>query len=142
MKLLNERTKIAKAMNFGRYPVLRINLDDHAGFDTTDYCVGEKVRVAYQSKNYGEMYTRGEIYVEKGEVAISSNAVCVHSDFGYADVMEMAEWANTPIVRAGQEVVVVMYMPTVEIYIVRMMRVGDRVDPHCMRAVTLEDVDD
>ena len=142
MKLLKERTEIAKAMNFGKYPVLRINLEDHAGFDTTDYCVGEKVRVAYESKRYGEMHTRGKIYIEKGKVAISSNSTCVHSDFGYTDVMEMAEWANTPVVRAGQEVVVIMYIPTAKMCIVRMMKVGDRIDPHCMVAVTLEDIED
>lgn len=142
MKILTERTEIAKAMNFGKYPILRINMEDHAGFDTTEYCVGEKVRVAYESRRYGEMYTRGEIYIEKGKVAISGNATCIHSDFGYSDVMEMAEWSNTPIVRAGQEVVVVHYYPSSKICIVRMMRVGDRVDPHCMTVAVLEEIEE
>ena len=142
MKLVSERTEIAKIMNFGKYPVLTLNTEDHGGFDTTSFCIGCDVRVAYQTKRYGESYTRGHLYVEDGKVSISNNSTCIHSDFGYSDVMEMVHWANTPIIRAGQEVAVVMDLPSSKMCVVRMMRVGDRVDPHCMVAVTLTDIEE
>lgn len=61
MKLISDRTEIAKAMNFGKYPVVTVNIEDHGGFDTTSYCIGCDCRVAYTSKRYGEMYTRGHV---------------------------------------------------------------------------------
>ena len=141
MKLLTERTEIAKAMNFGKYPVLTLNMEDHDGFEDTTYCIGCNVRVAFDTKNHGQLHTEGHIYLEGGKVCISNNAVCIHSDFGYSDVMEMVKWANTPMLHAGQEVVVVFDWPTEKGCVVRMMRVGERIDPHCMTVTTLEDID-
>ena len=35
MKFLTERTEIAKAINFNKYPVLRINMENDKGFMDT-----------------------------------------------------------------------------------------------------------
>lgn len=144
-KYITKRTEIAKAINFGKYPVLRLDVTNKLGYDENDehgFCEGDKVRVAFQTKNYGELYTHGNIYREDGKIAISGNATCISSSFGYHDVIEMAEWANTPLIHAGQEVVVVLYNPEIKACIVQLMKVSDRIDPHCMTVAVLEEIDE
>lgn len=60
------------------------------------------------------MHTRGHIYIEKGTVGISNNSVCLSNRFGYSDVMEMQHWANTPIVKANQDVIVIYDFKDIE----------------------------
>ena len=150
MKYLTDRTEIAKAINFGKYPVLTLNRENQPYKDLyedteySDYAVGCRVRVAWDSKDprYKGMTTHGKIYIEKGKIRISGEGACLSSIFGYTDVMEMAAEANTPIVHAGQTVVVVEEFPSKKCCTVRLMKVSDRIDIHCTTVATLNDIEE
>lgn len=144
MKMLTDRKEIAKAMNFGKYPVLVLDMENHCGFENTDFCEGQKVRVAWDSadKRYEGMTTEGNIYMEDGKIAISNNASMLKADWGYHDVISDAEWANAPVVHKGQTVIVIMDWKSVKRCAVRMMKVSERIDIHCMTVAHLEDIED
>lgn len=147
MKFLTERTEIAKAINFSKYPVLHINLENRPYADIREgstYAVGCRVRVAWDHKNpeYEGMTTHGNLYTENGRYAISSEGGCLHADFGYHDVIEMQEEARAPVVHRGQKVIVVEDWPSKKMCRVRMMQVPDRIDILCMTVCTLKDVEE
>lgn len=129
MKLLTDRKEIAQAMNFGKYPVVRIDVETpKAGWD--DVFEGDLVRVESQSKRYPGSYIRGRVmkYPEDGErYSIMPETVCLHNDFGYGDVIEMLGYAQAPMLHAGETVVVIEDAPKQRAVRVRMMRVSDSV---------------
>lgn len=145
MRLTNKR-EIAEAMNFGKYPVLVLDRENHKGFEKygdTLYCEGQKVRVAWDHKDprYAGMTTQGNIYMdEDGCLAISGNGAMLKADWGYSDVMEDAEWANAPVVHKGQTVVVIHNWPSKKKCMVEKLKVSDRIDRFCITVATLEDV--
>ena len=87
------------------------------------------------------MTTKGHLYYEYGKFGISAGASMLKASFGASDVLEMAHWANTPIVQANQEVVVVIEYPSQHSVAVRLMKTSARVDPNCMTALTLLDIE-
>jgi len=139
-KILTNRQEIAKAINFGKYPVLTLDIYNHGGFDDSAYSIGCDVRVAYNTSRHGVLHTNGHLFVENGKFAISGSGACIKSGFGLADVEKMAHWANTPVVKADDVVVVVMTSKEFGIYLVELMKVSKRVDPHCTTVVTLEHI--
>jgi len=144
MIYLTDRHEIAKAINFGKHPVLYLNRENHKGFTNTDYAVGCRVRVAWDHKDprYAGMTTHGNLYIENGRLAISSEGGCLHADFGYRDVIEMQEEARAVVVHKSQTVVVVEDWPSKKVCTVRMMKVSDWIDPHCMTVARLEDLEE
>lgn len=144
MMYLTDRHEIASAMNFGKYPVLRINMENRP-FEGSRYAKGCRVRVAWDSKDrrYEGMTTHGELFLDDdGKLGITGEGACLRASFGYSDVMRMAEEANTPVVHKGQPVVVVMEIPSTKTCLVRMMKVESRIDIHCQTVCNLEDIDD
>ena len=142
MKFLTERTEIAKAINFGKYPVLYINLENRK-YEGSDYAVGCRVRVAWdhKDKRYEGMTTHGNLYIENGRYGISAEGGCLHADFGYHDVIKMKDEAAAVVVHKCQEVVVVEDWPSKKQCRVRMMKVSDWIDTQCMTAARLEDLE-
>ena len=64
MKYLKDRTEIAKAMNFGKYPVIKIDIRNKPAKDyasESDYAVGDKVRVAWDKAGYEGMTAKSFI---------------------------------------------------------------------------------
>lgn len=111
MKQLKERTEIAMAMNLGKYPVVKLDLEDEitvagtlAGFR------GSKVRVPW---NYGGQtyYTVCTLnyWIEENKISLMSEGATLSARFGYNDVMEMFENANTPVLDKNQEFVLVVH---------------------------------
>ncbi len=145
MKYLKDRQEVAEAINFGKYPVLSLDRENRPYKSIrpdSDYAVGCRVRVAWDHKDprYAGMTTHGALYIEDGKLKISSEGACLSASFGYTDVMKMVSEANTPIVHAGQLVVVVEEWPSVKSCTVRIMRVSDHIDTQCMVAATLQDI--
>lgn len=141
MKLLTDRKEIAQAMNFGKYPVVRINVETpKAGWD--DVFDGDLVRVESPSKRYPGSYIRGRVmkYPEDGErYSIMPDTVCLHNDFGYGDVIEMLGYAQAPMLHAGETVVVIEDAPKQRAARVRMMRVSNSVRDFVYPTCYLED---
>lgn len=138
MKFLTDRKEIAKALNFGEYPILDIDIDKAKD----GYAVGCDVKVAYNTRNYGELETQGNIIVENGKEYITNNAVCIKSSFGVRDVQEMIRWAKAPVVRAGQEVAVVRHSTEYGVFTVEIMKISNRIDAHCQIVAELEHIEE
>ena len=120
MKYLTDRTEIGKAINFGKHPVLFINRENRPYPDFGgDYSIGCKVRVAYDNGMEG---------------------MTLKASFGRSDVLDMVEWAQAPVVRKGQTVVVVEDWPSEGKCSVRLMKVPDRIDVHCQTVAVLQDI--
>jgi len=140
MKYLTDRTEIAMAMNFGKYPVIRIDRETPKdGYN--DFYEGDQIKVLTPKPGYPDSYATGKIYYSEGKYGVMTDASCLHASFGYADVLEMIENAQAPVVKAGQEVVLIEDYPERRTCCVRIMKVSDRVDSHVYPCATLEDVD-
>lgn len=147
MKFLTERTEIAKAMNFGKYPVLYIDRDNRPYNSVempSDYCRGSKCRLEWEHKDprYADMTARCQLYYDKGRYFLSQEAACLTADFGRRDVLEMVEWARVPVLRCGQTVIVVEDFTMQKIVRVRMMKISDRKNLNCSTVTSLEDIEE
>lgn len=131
MRLLKEREEIGRAMNFGKYPVLHINMENNKGYGE-GYAEGDLVKVNFEAPRFEGLTTRGNIICEDGKFRITNNSVCLKASFGYSDVMEDMMWANAPLVNKSQEVVVIMDWPSKKGCTVAIMKVSDRIDTNCM----------
>lgn len=151
MKLLSERTEIAQALNFGKYPVLNINLDNEEKILRNDgsverYCKGCDVKVEYKTNNHGTLSTRGNIYYDfladenffENGFKISNNSTCLSDSFGYRDIMEDLRWASAPTLKAGQEVVIVFNSEKSKIAVVMIGKVSDEINQFCMTCATIK----
>lgn len=150
MKVLAGRTETAQALNFGKYPVLNIDLDNEERIERNDgsverYCKGCDVKVEYEG-NHGTLTTRGQIYydfleneniIEDG-FKISASGACLHASFGYEDVMEDLRWAKATTVKAGQEVALLVTSAKLKMFFVLIGKVSDRIDPFCITCATIE----
>lgn len=144
MKYLTDRQEIAQAMNFGKYPVVRINVETpKAGWD--DVFEGDLVKVASPTRRDPNSYIRAKLAKypdDGGRYAIMPDSVCLHSSFGYGDVIEMLGYAQAPMLHAGEMVVVIEDAPTQRLVKVRMMKVSDKVRDFVFPTCYLEDVND
>ena len=141
---LTDRHEIAVAMNFGKYPVMTINLENRP-FEGSRYAKGGRVRVAWDHKDrrYEGMTTHGELILdEDGKLKITGEGGMLSASFGYHDVMKHAAEANVPVVHKEQAVVVVMDLPSKKTCLVRMMKVSPRIDIHCQIVCHLDDIED
>lgn len=139
-KYLTDRHEIAMAMNFGKHPVLRINMETpKAGYDTLYY--GDQVEVMTPTHGYPDSRERGNLYYCEGRFSISSNAAFLDSSFGYRDVIESLEWAQAPKLHAGETVVVIEDWPIARRCAVHMMKLPDRISKFTTPCCTLEEID-
>lgn len=146
MKFLTDRQEIARHMNFNKYPVLYIDMDNRRYKDdpTCDYTVGCQVRVAWDDPDprYKDMYCTGDLYYYEGKFKISNHATCLHADFGRHDVLEMCKNANTPMIHKGDTVVIVQDYSARGTCLVRLMKMPNRMDKFCQVVATLEDIEE
>lgn len=139
MTYLTDRHEIAKAMNFGKYPVVHINMETPKdGYE--GYFVGDKVKVMAPNGRYTDAYATGDLYYCDGEYGVNTDACGLHAGFGYYDVMESMKIAQAPVFHAGEQVVVIEDYPKAARCCVHLMKVSDRVDAHVYPCCTLKEV--
>ena len=138
MKIISGKTEIAAAINFGRYPVIRIDMSQ-----TDDYgVIGAPVRIDNGTFSTGEPYfVRCHLRTFKDENVLTFDAggVALKANLSYSDYERMLEYANAPIVKPDQDIMVCMVDsgrrlvcdPVV-------LRTGKHVDPYCMTPLDLE----
>lgn len=141
MKYLTDRQEIAKAMNFGKYPVIRIDVETPVRDGALQ---GDMVKVAAPNARYPDNYIRGRVmkFDDDDRYVIMPENVCLKSDFGYGDVIESLGWAQAPMLHAGEAVVVVEDAPERRMCMVRMMRVSNSVRDFVFPTCHLEDWSD
>ena len=108
MKLLKDRKELAMAMNFGRYPVLRIDLAD-----ADDYGLkGCRVRIdagTFRSGDPDISPATLRVYRDERKLTPSCSGSVLSASFTYHDYVEMTENAMAPLIHPDEDVVVAVY---------------------------------
>ena len=110
MREIRSREEYAKAVNFGKYPVLMIDMNQKGFMD--EIFDGGKVRIDFGNFKDGERYLGcGEFkyYKKENKFYVASYGCMITKDFTYEDAMESAEYGNSPIIDEGDEVVIVVH---------------------------------
>lgn len=140
MKILKDKHELAMAMNFRKYPVLTIDLAD-----SDDYGLkGCKVRIDAGTFDDGLPYTIKatlRVYNDECKLTTSSACVCLCEGFTYDDYVEMAEYANAPLIKPEQEVVVAVYDSKKRIPYAAFITKTTKVHRHCSTPIGFENTD-
>lgn len=105
---IKDRVAVAKAINFGEYPIITIDLADRDEYGL----VGCKVRIDNGTFRTGEPYfVRATIRVYSDEKVLTTSGAGTYlkAGYGYSDVKEMIEWANAPLIKPDQDVLLVIH---------------------------------
>ena len=144
MKLLIDKTDIAAALNFNKYPVFTLDLDSTVkGFeDCKGFKKGSCCRLRYDSKYSSEpFYVKCTLTLENCELTLSPETCLLKGSYNWQDHLNDAVKAMTPIVMPGQEVAILFFSSANSTAFVRIMRVSEKIDINCVTAATLTDVD-
>ena len=136
--IIGERKEIAKAINFGNYPVLSIDLDNrpYGG----DYVVGGKVNVAWDKAGYEGMDSECDLVISDGKYKLLGHGAMLSAHYGIDDFLANVNRANNPMVHKGQVVAVAHYSKSNGGFFVRMMQVSDRISVLSQVVAELVDV--
>ena len=140
MKYLTDRQEIAQAMNFGKYPVIRIDVETPVRDGVLQ---GDAVKVAAPNDRYPDNYICGHVmkFDDDDRYVIMPENVCLKAYFGYSDVVRMLGYAKAPMLHAGEVVVLIEDAPKLKTARVRMMRVSDSVRDFAFPTCYLEDLE-
>lgn len=139
-KLLTDRKEIAQAMNFGKYPVLTINMETpKEGWELEGGVFkGCKVRID-TGKAYYDNATL-HYFSDTKNFELCMYGACLTASFGYDDVIEMRDYAMAPIVHKGETVVVIEDYPISKQCRVHLMKVPEFINTLSSGA-TLKELD-
>lgn len=143
MKELKTSREIAEALNFGKYPVFTLDLDSRVpGWENEEnFKYGSRCRLEYNARNHGKMLIGCTLTLSDGRFTLSPDTTCLKKVYTINDHLRDAETAMSPIVHATEEVAIYCYSKKYNVEYVRVMRIGDRVDPFCISAAKLIDLD-
>ena len=140
MKHLKERTEIAQALNFGKYPVLELdlaNVDEYG-------IIGSKCRIDMGKFNDGSpWYEDAElrVYSDEKKLCLSGGGCVLSANWTYNDVMEDMNNAMTPLIEPDSEMAVVIHdSDSRKLYGVFIVE-AKGVHRHCSQPLNIEDVD-
>lgn len=136
MNILNERTDIAKALNFGKYKVLTYDMDEGKG---------AKAVVLEKTRNHGTLRREctlycGKIKEDDGIFYLLTRATMLSAHVSVYDYLENAERANAPIIEEGDEVAVLCYSKALNLAFVRLIKAG-RITPEYSTAAAFTDLE-
>lgn len=133
MKRLTERTEIARAMNFGEYPVIKIDLADR-----DDYGIkGTKVRIDFGAGRFIRATMRA--YSDDKVLTLVQGPTCLTAEVTYRDYLEMADYAVAPIIKPDQEIVIFLYdSEKGEVHAPAIIKTGERINTFCITPMELE----
>lgn len=140
MKKLTERTDIAQALNFGKYPVLGIDISECDEYGLK----GSKCRIDFGEFDDGsKFYERAElrVYGDEMKLTFSAGGCGLSKDFSYYDFEEDMVYAAAPIVKANSEIAVSVFdSQKRELYGVFIVETGN-VNKFCSTPLTCKDAD-
>lgn len=135
MKELTNRQEIAKAMNFGKYPVIEIDVSKK-----TEYgFVGTKINI--KSQRF-ELPVRATLtaYKDTKILTTSGENICVKAQYDYNDFINNLEYANAPTIEADQDILVVFTDREAGlVHKVVILHTGNYVDDFCMTPLKIEE---
>lgn len=140
MKRLTGRQEIAAAMNFGKYPVLKIDLKDADEYGLK----GSICRIDMgEFRDGSKWYERAElrVYRDEKKITFSAFGCCLAAQYSYSDFMDDLETATAPIVKPNSEIVIaILDSEKREIYAVYVVETKN-VSRHCQTPINVEPVD-
>ena len=137
MKIITNGQEIAKVLNFGKYPVLYVDLDKME----RDYVKGSNCRIKWNYQDE-ELLLNCYLEVENGRYQIGNEGSIVTSDYSVNDFINQIQWSNTPIIECGQVVAVAQFSKKKGTKIIELMRVADKKDIHSMIITYLEEINE
>ena len=123
MNLLTDKTDIAKALNFGKYPVLTFNLDTKEGSKA-------RVHHSYNGRLVDVTLNQGD-----GQFYLATHGTMIKSHYGWQDHLKAAEYANAPIIESDQDVAILNYSANADLSFVVIVNSG-KVDGQYSDAAT------
>lgn len=140
MKSLTQRQEIAEAINFGKYPVLDIDLSKSDEYGLK----GCTVRIDMGKFNDGEPWLEKaefRAYGDEKKLTFSAFACCLDANMSYYGLMDDVKTAQAPIVKPDSEICVVIHDSKVKVvYAVYIIQTG-KVNRHCQTPIMVEKVD-
>lgn len=139
MKQLTDRTEIASSINFKLYPVVTIDRSktDEYGIAGSPVCIDNGF---FRDGSPYFIHATLRAYLDDGLLTFSSYGSCLKDSFGHHDLMKILEYANAPVVKPGQEILVCVIdskkglaWPPV------LLKTGYRVAQFCTTPLTLEE---
>ena len=139
MKRLTDRSEIAQAINFKKYPVVTIDLAK-----TDDYGIaGTPVNIDNGTFRTGEpYYIHATLRAFNDEKTLTFHASCtgISSSFTYSDMEHILTYANAPVVKPDQDILVCLIdSEKRQAYGPMIVHTSKRVSAHCSTPLTLED---
>lgn len=137
MKVLKERTKIARTINFHKMPVVTLDLAKKSEYGIQS----EPVLIDAGFFKTGEpfyIYSSLEAYSDEKSFKFKQGATCLKASFGYSDIEEMLKYRNAPIVEVDQDflLVVIDSKKRIACYPV-VLHTGNRIDKFCSTPLTV-----
>lgn len=141
MTILTKRCDIAAAINFKKYPTVAIdvaNVDDYG-------IVGAKVCIDNGKFRDGTPYyvdATLRAFKDTNKLVFQAYGVGLSDSFNYYDMVNMLSYANAPIIKPNQDILVCLYdsVKRLAFYPV-ILRTGSHVSPHCQTPLKLEECD-
>lgn len=114
MKEITNRTELAEAVNIRRLPVIRFNWEEPLGSYAPNSHRGERVNILWTSRDGSTFPSICEVdfFEDTNEFTIMQHGACIAARFCYEDADDMIEAARAPIVKEGDEVVIVKQFPS------------------------------
>ena len=141
MKLLKDRQELAMAINFGKYPVLKIDLADSDEYGLK----GCQVRIDAGTFRSGEPHfieARLRVFRDEKRLCLTSGGTVLKNDFSYYDYVHMVDRAQAPLIHADEEVVIAVYdSRTKNAFAALLARTGKSVRKFCSDPLDFENVD-
>ena len=154
---LNDRQEIGKAMNFGKYPVLWMEVGKPMnGWEDFQAYEGCKAKIVSHTTSHGDLIYAGTLRMYEDEqntaeqteedkftpwrwtnIHLSHGGTFLSADFGYNDVIEDLEAAQAVMIEPNQEVIVVFKDSVNKRCWVRKMVTTSHVNPHCSTMLML-----
>lgn len=145
MKIIKERQELAQAINFGRNPVVKIVCKPRKGYD--DVIDGGCIKVVTGVMSDGrdcvevaDIRIFRDSYAGDGHkhINIGSSGMGISARFCVSDIVRMADYANLPIAKKGDEIVFVLVNETATAAAVVMAEVKMTIK-YCQTSAKLED---
>lgn len=139
MKRLTDRSEIAQAINFKKYPVVTIDLAK-----TDDYGIaGTPVNIDNGTFRSGEPYYIHSVmraYNDEKVLTFHSGCVCLSNSFTYSDMEDLLTYANAPVIKPDQDILICLIDSAMrQAYAPMIVHTSKHVSPHCSTPLTLED---
>lgn len=109
MKLLTEKREICEALNFGKYPVLHLDLAKDKIKDMEGCYHGQTIKLEFNYRGEPVRYCGNlSYYNDTNKLVITSGGTMLTSGFDYTEIIKMINRATAPTIESNQEVIVVI----------------------------------